>query len=77
MRWEIPSSRESLKLLTSLRKVGDEKSLIAWAKSWHLTDHWCLVLARYTLSWYAVNDRTHPLLGVSGAHDEPNLANLQ
>ena len=45
-------------LLKTLRSVtaDDADALWAWAKHWHLTDDWCLVLARDTAPWYA----THP-----------------
>lgn len=37
-------------LLPSLADVGldDEAALSAWAQRWHLTDPWCLALARHT-----------------------------
>ena len=42
-------------LLETLRAVSPnaEQALMAWAHRWHLTDHWCLVLARDTLRWWA------------------------
>jgi hypothetical protein len=43
------------RLLETLRKVSaqDDGSLFVWAKRWHLTDRWCLALARDTARWYA------------------------
>ena len=44
-------------LLTTLRSVTpDGAGLSAWAKRWHLTDRWCVLLAGDTALWYA----THP-----------------
>ncbi len=45
-------------LLTTLRSVtpGDADGLSAWAKRWHLTDRWCVLLAGDTVRLYA----THP-----------------
>jgi hypothetical protein len=43
-------------LLTTLRGVtsdDDADGLLAWAKRWNLTDHWCLALAGDTARWYA------------------------
>jgi GNAT superfamily N-acetyltransferase len=42
-------------LLASLRRVtaDDARALSSWAKRWHLTDPWCLALARDTARWYA------------------------
>jgi hypothetical protein len=42
-------------LLETLRVVsaGDEQALAAWTGRWHLTDHWCAVLARDTVRWWA------------------------
>lgn len=44
-------------LLTTLRGVraDDTDGLSTWARRWHLTDRWCLVLARDTARWYAIN----------------------
>ena len=44
-------------LLTTLRGVraDDTNGLSAWARRWHLTDRWCLVLAGDTARWYAMN----------------------
>ena len=41
-------------LLTTLRSVraDDADKLLAWAKHWHLTDRWCLLLAGDTARWY-------------------------
>lgn len=43
-------------LLKTLRSViaDDADALWAWAKRWHLTDRWCLVLARDTARWYSM-----------------------
>ncbi len=43
-------------LLTTLRDVAadDADALLAWAKRWHLTDRWCLVLAHDTARRYAI-----------------------
>ena len=43
------------RLLTTLRSVtaDDADELLTWATRWHLTDRWCLVLARDTARWYA------------------------
>jgi hypothetical protein len=42
-------------LLMTLRGVtpDDANGLLAWAKCWHLTDRWCLVLARDTARLYS------------------------
>jgi GNAT superfamily N-acetyltransferase len=42
-------------LLATLRRVtaDDAHALSSWAKRWHLTDSWCLALARDTARWYA------------------------
>ena len=44
-------------LLRTLRSVtaDDADALWAWAERWHLTDDWCLVLARDTARRYAMN----------------------
>ena len=44
-------------LLKTLRSVtaDDADALRAWAERWHLTDPWCLVLARDTARWYAAH----------------------
>ena len=44
-------------LLTTLRNVAvkDKHGLSAWAKRWHLTDQWCVLLARDTARWWASN----------------------
>ena len=43
------------KLLATLRRVtgANAHALSSWAKRWHLTDRWCLALARDTARWYA------------------------
>jgi hypothetical protein len=48
-------------LLTTLRSVmaDDADGLSAWAKRWHLTDRWCMVLARDTARWYAKHPDAH------------------
>jgi hypothetical protein len=42
-------------LLPTLRSVApdDGNALSSWAKRWHLTDRWCVALARDTARWYA------------------------
>jgi hypothetical protein len=42
-------------LLATLRNVAvkDKRGLSAWAKRWHLTDQWCVLLARDTAHWWA------------------------
>jgi len=44
-----------------LRSVmaDDADGLSAWAKRWHLTDRWCMVLARDTARWYAKHPDAH------------------
>ena len=44
-------------LLATLRNVAvkDERALSAWAKRWHLTDRWCVLLARDTARWWTSN----------------------
>jgi hypothetical protein len=41
-------------LLATLRNVPvkDKRALSAWAKRWHLTDQWCVLLARDTARWW-------------------------
>ncbi len=48
-------------LLTTLRSVmaDDADRLSAWAKRWHLTDRWCVVLASDTARWYAKHPDAH------------------
>ena len=45
-------------LFETLRVVSpdDEQALASWGRGWNLTDHWCLVLARDTVRWWA----SHP-----------------
>jgi len=44
-------------LLATLRNVAvkDKRALSAWAKRWHLTDRWCVLLARDTVRWWTSN----------------------
>ena len=45
-------------LLETLQGVADnEHALSAWAERWHLTDRWCLALARDTLRWWAADPK--------------------
>jgi hypothetical protein len=45
-------------LLATLKNVPvkDKRGLSAWAKRWHLTDQWCVLLARDTARWWT----SHP-----------------
>jgi GNAT superfamily N-acetyltransferase len=36
-------------------RADETDGLSTWARRWHLTDRWCLVLARDTARWYAIN----------------------
>ncbi len=44
-------------LLAQLRSMGPDNAemLQTWGKRWHLSDPWCLVLARDTARWYSTN----------------------
>lgn len=44
-------------LLATLHSVAanDKRALSAWAKRWHLTDRWCVLLARDTAHWWTSN----------------------
>jgi hypothetical protein len=44
-------------LLATLRnvRINDKRALSAWAQRWHLTDVWCVLLARQTLRWWTNN----------------------
>jgi hypothetical protein len=44
-------------LLATLRSVAinNKHALSAWAKRWHLTDRWCMLLARDTARWWTSN----------------------
>ncbi len=44
-------------LLATLRNISvkDRRALLPWAKRWHLTDGWCVLLARDTLRWWTNN----------------------
>lgn len=44
-------------LLATLRNISveDRRALSAWAKRWHLTDRWSVLLARDTLRWWTNN----------------------
>ncbi len=72
----IRAARLEPELLATLRNVADdERAVSAWAKRWHLSDRWCVLLARETLRWWA----SHPeargwafqeCATVAGFHDE-------
>lgn len=44
-------------LLAQLRTIEPDNAelLRSWGKRWHLSDHWCLVLANDTARWYSTN----------------------